>query len=186
MPVGPSKYDYLRCDTFGIYDAGYDGNTLYASAELVKPIHMQNNWVLLPLVGVDYQVAWTDGFAERGTGASAQVIDSANLDQLVIRTGLNSKVRMNCRFDLNARLQYGCQIAGKTYGSVNSVFASAPSSPVMNLRGVDLGRNQLNTGVGFQRYFGTAKRAYLFGDYAFDCGERTTAHTGQVGLICAF
>jgi outer membrane autotransporter protein len=183
---GRQRYDYARQDTFGSYDAKYDGSSLFTSVELALPRHTWKRLTLAPIVGLDYQAVWTDGFTENGTGPSAQRIDSACLDRLVLRTGMNSKLRMTNSLDFNARLQYGYQAAGTRAGNVNSVFVATPDLPAMNLRGVDLGCNQWNVGAGFQRYFGVTKRAYLHGNYDFDRGDRSASHTGQLGLVWLF
>ena len=49
----------------------------------------------------------------------------------------------------------------------------------MGLRGVNLGRNQFNVGLGGE--WKLTNRTRLFGDYDFDLGDRSTAR--QFGVV---
>jgi hypothetical protein len=76
-------------------------------------------------------------------------------------------------------------LSGSPYGSVESAFTAAPDLP-MSFRGVNLGRHQLNAGIGARWYFGAAKRVYVFADYDLDYSRRMMAHTGQAGIVWNF
>jgi hypothetical protein len=40
-----------------------------------------------------------------------------------------------------------------------------------------------NVGIGTDIYSSNSKRLKLFADYDLDLGERSTAHTGQLGFV---
>ena len=66
------------------------------------------------------------------------------------------------------------------YGSVKTSFTGG--SNYVTLKGVNVGRNRLNAGIGADIY-SINKSSKLFSDYEFDLGERSTAHTIQLSFI---
>ncbi len=52
----------------------------------------------------------------------------------------------------------------------------------MNLRGVDLGPDTFNVGIGGQAYLNNKRSTLLFGDYDYDAGSRNFSSTVQLGI----
>jgi uncharacterized protein with beta-barrel porin domain len=78
---------------------------------------------------------------------------------------------------LRTRLQYGYQVAGDLYGVSKSIIGGSTQT----FRGVNLGRNTFNAGIGGD--IPLTKSSRLFADYDFNLGERSTSHTGQIGFV---
>jgi hypothetical protein len=178
VAYGIQDYEYRHNN----YRTSYNGNAMYASVELFKPSLQKDNSQFTPLVAVDFQKAWINGFTAEDT---AQKINHSKLDQIVLRMGLNSKFQPKEFVNFRTRLQYGVQVGGETYGSVRTSFLTNPSES-RTLTGVNLGRNMFNAGVGFDIYSNKFKHLRLFADYDFDLGERSTAHTGHIGIVTTF
>ena len=94
----------------------------------------------------------------------------------MLRIGLNSQYG-----NLRTRLQYGYQVGGEEYGTSKSII----NGTTQTFRGVNLGRNTFNAGIGGDLPLtrNIRRNARLFADYDFDLGERATAHTGQIGFV---
>jgi outer membrane autotransporter protein len=155
----------------------YNGDSFYAGLELYKPIRLRNKITLSPLIALDFQKAWSDGFDVNVTGLPLSVAKN-DIDQTVLRIGVNSSYG-----NLRTRLQYGYQVSGDLYGiSRTSIAGNTNNNRV--LTGVNLGRNTLNLGFGGD--FNIGKRTKLFADYDFDLAEHSKAHTGQFGFVIGF
>jgi autotransporter-associated beta strand protein len=159
--------------------SSYSGEAIYASLELFHTTLRKDNSQLQPLFAIDFQNAWMDGFTANDT---AQKIDKSEIDQIVLRFGMNSKFQPKEFLSFRTRLQYGVLISGDTYGAVRTSYLSNPDESRM-LTGVNRGRNMFNVGVGLNIYDCKFKHSRFFADYDFDLSERSTAHTGQLGLV---
>lgn len=129
---------------------------------------------------VDFQKAWIDGFTEAAADVPQLSVAKSDLSQTVLRIGLNSKYTASDRLNLRTRLQYGVQVGGASQGRALTSLAANPGESRM-LAGVNLGRNMLNVGLGGE--WKLTNRTRIFGDYDFDLGEKSTAHTGQFGFV---
>ncbi|MDR2704892.1 MAG: autotransporter outer membrane beta-barrel domain-containing protein, partial [Planctomycetaceae bacterium] len=154
----------------------YNGNSFYASFELLKPLNLRNGISVSPLAAIDFQKSWADGF-NVNVARLPLAVGKSDLEQTVLRVGINSSYK-----NLRTRLQYGYQVAGDLYGTSRTSIVGGNNSRV--LTGVNLGRNTLNVGLGCD--FKIGKRTKLFADYDFDLGERANSHSGQFGLAINF
>lgn len=179
---GHQEYKYDRHVLTDRVHAKYDGNALYGSAELVRPVQWTRSFRLLPLVALDFQKSWAGDVTETGSKFANKIKDG-ELESTAFRIGLNTKWQISelCNFD--TRLQYAHQIGGNTYGQVNASFVDAPPVGPMQLRSVDIGRDTMNFGVGGQVYLTKKRNIFLFGDYDYDFGEKAVANTGQLGFV---
>ncbi|MDR1269893.1 MAG: autotransporter outer membrane beta-barrel domain-containing protein [Planctomycetaceae bacterium] len=157
-------------------------NAVYASIEFFRHSLQKSKLQLTPLFAVDFQKAWSDNFIAADT---AQKIERSSVGQTVLRIGLNSKFQSSDMINLRTRLQYGVQIGGNLYGAVRTSFLSNPGES-RTLTGVNLGRNMFNVGVGFDIRNIKSQHSRLFADYDLDLGERSTAHTAQLGIVTTF
>jgi outer membrane autotransporter protein len=153
-----------------------DGDSFYASLEFFKPINFRNGVTFSPLVAVDFQQSWSDGFNLNISGIPLSISNS-DMKQTVLRAGINSTYK-----NFRSKLQYGYLVGGDLYGLSRASITDGTNSRVIT--GVNLGRHNLN--IGFGGDFKISKTAKLFADYDLDLGENSTAHTGQVGLMIAF
>lgn len=180
---GVQSFDSERYGLLGKYDGSYDGYAFYTSFEWVKPVYRQGI-TLFPLFALDYQQSWTDGFKENGRAWSdAQSFDNGAVGRFVMRAGVNTKIELTEHAKLRTRFQYGYVIAGETNGKVDARFIASDMSPTMVLRGVNVGRNQLNIGIGGEWELDWTNRVRFFIDYDYDYGDRSNAHSGQGGFI---
>ncbi|HBT75624.1 MAG TPA: hypothetical protein DEB39_01585, partial [Planctomycetaceae bacterium] len=182
LGFGHQEYDYERYEMAGKYEADYDGNSLYTSVELVRPIFWKRGGTLLPLIAFDYQKSWASDFEETG-GLFAKRVTDGELESTQIRFGLNSRWQLREVFSLDTRLQYGRELSNSPYGTVKATFLSAPDAGPMKLHGVDLGVDFLNVGFGGQVYLNACRTIYMFGDYDYDVGNKGVANTFQLGLV---
>jgi autotransporter-associated beta strand protein len=175
IAYGNQDYNYKRNNKSHIYN----GDAMYAGIELFRPVLWRNDLQLVPLFAVDFQKAWMKGFTIADTN---QVIEKSEIDQFVLRIGLNSKFQPANLLDFRTRLQYSIQVGGDQYGSVKTSYLHNPTHN-RTLTSVNLGRNMLNVGVGTDLYISNNKCTRIFGDYDFDLREHSLAHTGQFGII---
>jgi outer membrane autotransporter protein len=151
----------------------YNGDSLYANLELFKPIYFHNNFSVSPLIAIDFQKAWSDGFNINVTGFPLSV-GKRDIDQTVLRIGLNFGYK-----NFQTRLQYGYQLGGDLYGISPTSIVGGKNN--RNLTSASFGRNTLNIGFGGNLKINTHTK--LFADYDCNLGERSTTHTGQFGLV---
>jgi autotransporter-associated beta strand protein/predicted outer membrane repeat protein len=151
----------------------YNGDSMYATVELAKQVNYSRQLKLFPLIAVDFQKSWSDDFTVNVLPVgTTQRIANDSLDQTVLRFGVNSQYG-----NLRTRLQYGYQVGGELYGTSRSIIGGTTQT----FRGVNLGRNTFNAGIGGD--IPLTSNTLLFADYDFDLGERATAHTGQAGFV---
>jgi autotransporter-associated beta strand protein len=178
LAYGNQDYEYRHNGN----RSSYGGEAIYASLELFHTTLRKDRSQLMPLFAVDFQKAWTDGFT---TNDTAQKINKSEMDQIVLRFGMNSKFQPKEFLSFRTRLQYGVLIGGDTYGAIQTSYLSNPRES-RTLTGVNLGRNMFNVGVGLNIYDSKFKHSQFFADYDFDLSERSTAHTGQIGIAIAW
>ncbi|MDR0335484.1 MAG: autotransporter domain-containing protein, partial [Planctomycetaceae bacterium] len=165
------------------YNASYDGNALYVSTELLRPVNWSDAWTLYPTAALDYQRSWSYSFTEQG-GNFGQSVRKGNADRFIGRVGLDSKYRYSHYFNLLTRLQAGYLVGGDTHTSIRSSFTG--TTPVMTLHGIDLGRTQFNLGIGGEWFVDEIKSLKFFGNYDLDFGKRHAMQTLQLGLLVIF
>ncbi|MDR1477878.1 MAG: autotransporter domain-containing protein [Planctomycetaceae bacterium] len=153
----------------------FNGDSTFASLELFKPIYLRNDMLVAPLVAIDFQKSWSDGF--NTNNIVPLTVKKGEMDQTVLRLGVNSNYR-----NWRTRLQYGYQVAGDLYSTSRTSLTGGGNNRVLS--GVNLGRHTFNAGFGGD--FQIGNRTKLFADYDLDLGERTTNHTGQFGVVCNF
>jgi autotransporter-associated beta strand protein/predicted outer membrane repeat protein len=167
----------------GLHKAGYSGNALYISAELLRAIDWSNVWTLYPTAALDYQRSWTYSFTEQG-GLFGQSVRKGDADRFIGRVGLDSKFRYSNALNILTRLQAGYLVGGDTHTRIRSSFTG--TTPVMSLHGVDLGRTQLNLGIGGEWFVDEIKSLKFFGNYDLDFGKRHAMQTLQLGAHVTF
>jgi autotransporter-associated beta strand protein/predicted outer membrane repeat protein len=160
------------------YNGKTSGDTFSMSFELSKPRYYGNNYILRPLLGLDYIFTAQNGYLDYGTHSNLFGLryDRAEYDQWFIRAGLNLK-RETFRTATNFRIQYINQFGSHPYPNAGGQLISAYSTPNtnMNIRGVDLGRDYLNLGVGLNWFINETRSRFISFDYDLNTSRRTTS-----------
>ena len=182
LAYGNQMYRGDRITYDGIVQSKYGGDSWYATAELIRRTKLTKEFTVLPTLAIDFQTAQTKAFAESGSSRFRHVYERGELSQTVMRLGLNSLWRINERIRLDTRLQYGRQIGGSDTPSIRSVLATSSIDNPMTFQGVALGYDQLNVGVGGRYFMSEAHRSLVFGNYNFDRGNRSLAHSAEIGF----
>jgi outer membrane autotransporter protein len=175
--LGYGSQDYK----FKNHKIDVSGDAMYASVELLQQLQYQDNIQLLPLIAIDFQKNWMGKYSYATAGGQVNV-NKSSLDQTVLRIGLNSNSSLASHVNLRTRLQYGVQIGGDLYGTTRTSFQNG--NGYATLKGVNVGRHRLNTGIGMDVH--TSNRTKIFVDYDFDLGRRSTAHTTQLGFVVSY
>ncbi|MDR2706146.1 MAG: autotransporter domain-containing protein [Planctomycetaceae bacterium] len=161
------------------YSGKTSGDNFSMSFELSKPRYYGNNYILRPLIGLDYIFAAQNGYLDYGTASNLFGLryDRAEYDQWFIRAGLNLK-RETFRSAMNFRLQYINQFGSHPYPSAGGQLISAYSTPNtnMNIRGVNLGRDYVNLGFGLNWFVNESRSRFISFDYDFNTSKRITSH----------
>ncbi|MDR2439084.1 MAG: autotransporter domain-containing protein, partial [Planctomycetaceae bacterium] len=168
------------------YSGKTSGDTFSMSLELSKPRYYGNNYILRPLIGLDYIFATQNGYSDNGTHSNLFGLryDRAEYDQWFIRAGLNLK-RETFRTAMNFRLQYINQFGNHPYPDAGAqlISASGISGTNMNIRGVDLGKDYLNLGFGMNWFVNESRSRFVSFDYDFNASRRTTSHGFMLRFI---
>ncbi|MDR1478899.1 MAG: autotransporter domain-containing protein [Planctomycetaceae bacterium] len=85
----------------------FNGDSMYASLELFKPIYLRNNISVSPLLAIDFQKSWSDGF--NTNNIVPLTVKKGEMDQTILQLGFNSNYK-----NWRTRLQYGYQINNRT------------------------------------------------------------------------
>ncbi|MDR0392303.1 MAG: autotransporter domain-containing protein, partial [Planctomycetaceae bacterium] len=159
----------------------YNGDSLYASMEISRPLPFYAYGQLIPIFAIDFQKAWSDAFAEGNPNNFGLTIGKSDIDQAILRFGLNSKITPTRRFHLRTKLQYGLQVAGDLYASAPTSFTMNPTI-TQNFRSVKRGRNNLNIGIGTDIYT-IDEQTKFFIDYDYIYNKKSDTHALQLGII---
>ncbi|MDR0611072.1 MAG: autotransporter domain-containing protein, partial [Planctomycetaceae bacterium] len=168
------------------YSGKTSGDTFSMSFELSKPRYYGNNYILRPLIGLDYIFAAQNGYLDYGTHSNLFGLryDRAEYDQWFIRAGLNLK-RETFRTAMNFRVQYINQFGNHPYPDAGAQLISAYSTPNtnMNIRGVDLGRDYMNVGFGMNWFVNESRSRFVSFDYDLNTSKRITSHAFSLLFI---
>jgi outer membrane autotransporter protein len=176
LGYGPQLYRMKRHDFSGHYEGKFQGDAMYASVELVRPVSMPFG-LLLPLVALDYQAAWTEAFSETG-GIFNQSLDAGNTDRCMLRFGVDGRFHYQSLFDVSTRLQYAF-LANRA--DQNSIVSRVGGTNVaMNLLGVEMGKGQFNAGISLSGEYRSRYRWFV--DIDGYAASRLIACQGQLGL----
>jgi uncharacterized protein with beta-barrel porin domain len=168
-------------------DGHTDGHALAVSIELIRPIQWRPDLRLLPLAAVDYEKAWIDGYQE-SNGLTALIYDSAEMERLTLRAGLEAEYNWHDKAALKARAQYGFHLVGGQYPEIGVRFAGStlPNQRWADIRGVDTGRHYLNLGLGANIKVGDRENSLIYLNYDAKLNSRTVIHATEGGLELRF
>jgi len=179
---GYQTYTMRRTDFSDTYRSRFDGDALYASMELAKPIQtppipgVEVVMQVIPLIALDHQTAWTRGFTE--TGVWGQSVAGSSMSRTMARIGLDGQVHVMDMITLASRLQSSFLIEGDSVPTVVSYFPGTKAA--MSLRGIDMGWMQLNVGASASGVY--RKQYQWFIDLDGYAAGRSFATQGQIGV----
>lgn len=159
------------------YTGKTKGDSFSFSLELSRPRYYGCEYVLKPLIAVDYFHTTQKGYTETGSGSGLYALqyDKAKYDQWFVRLGVNLR-KDACNYTGVLRIQYINQFGENPYPDGNARFALVDGSPMMNVRGVDLRRDYLNCGFGVNLFVNGSRSKVLSFDYDVNMTRRMTAH----------
>ncbi len=159
------------------YNGSTSGDSFFASVELAKSRCTSSGCIVRPLLGLDYLLTTQQGYTEKGSGDGAYALkyDKATFDQLFLRLGVHLK-KDTGRSSGVIRLQYVYNAVGDMYPESVARFAAVSGSPVMNIRGVDLGHDYFNVGTGLNLLMNGSHVRRLAFDYDFNVSKRASIH----------
>lgn len=172
LMVGFGNQSYTYKNSY--YDSEYHGSSVFASAELTRPIPFYS-YQVTPLVAFDYQSVDVDSFLVFDPVLGGVYVQPEDISQASLRLGVLGNFG---RF--RTRLQYTRQIAGEDSVSTRTAILGALSS-VTEIRGTEWGKDWLNIGIGGELL--TTRHWRLFADYNFDLGKQTTSHLGSLNAV---
>ncbi|MDR1484934.1 MAG: autotransporter domain-containing protein [Planctomycetaceae bacterium] len=176
LGYGVQNYKYNHAG----YTTDYKGDSLYASFEVVRPVPFYLYGQLIPIFAIDFQKAWSDAFVEGDPNNFGLHIGKSDIDQAILRFGLNSKIMPTRQFQLRTRLQYGLQVAGDLYAAANTSFVVNPTI-TQTLKSVKRGRNNINVGIGTDVYT-IDELTKFFVDYDYIYNKKSNSHSFQIGI----
>ena len=169
------------------FEGKTSGNTLSASVEMNRPIHVQPGVLLRPLMALDFEQTWMRGYRERGNGetvSAALNYDGGTLERMMFRIGLGGDFALNNGLTLNARMQYGTQLNGREYAVHGVRFASGLTEmESAKIWGSRIGRDYLNLGLGGNWQLDNRGNRFLFVNYDAKMYDRATLHAGEAGFV---
>ena len=157
-----------------ILTSSFDGNTLFASVELARPIYLNTGVMIRPLVAFESENVWQQGFRERGGSIYALEFDGVHNDRTFVRTGLNAEIGAR-NFTLLGRAFYSHQLGGTAFSQGASRFAVG-GNDFERVRGIDLERNFATLGAGGQFYLNPRKTQTIAGNYDATISAKSTSH----------
>ncbi len=178
IPAG-SRFDAV----YDSYRNKTDGNMFSMSFELQRPMDFNDSVVFTPLLALDYEHVWQKGYAESG-GRTALRYDDSQLERLMFRIGVNTKIFVSNKFDLFGRLQYATQLNKTGYPRSNNHFvnATAPGTPTMDVWGSNVGRDYVNLGIGGEYYLNRMRATSIYFGYDADLWKGMSTHSGYLGF----
>ena len=171
------------------YKSDFAGNSFNVSFELARPLELHPTFILRPTLGVDTQYIWQYGATEtatRGTDVYALSFQKMTHYRSLFRAGFSSETS-GPRGGIRMRAFYVTQFDGENYPVSKARFATGGQP--FDVRGVNLGGEFLNLGVGTNVWLDGEKTASLFFDYdseIYGTKKKTYSHTIQFGYLQNF
>ncbi len=163
----------------------FDGNSLFASLELSRPIYLNTGVVIRPLVAFESENVWQQSFEENGASVYALEFSNTHNDRTFVRTGFTGEVGAN-NFNLLGRVFYSHQLGGSAYSTTDTRFAQFPPGDYQRVRGVDLNRNFLTLGAGGNFYLNPRKTQTVSVNYDATVSEKSTSQVVYAGFTQLF
>ena len=157
-----------------ILTSDYDGNTVFASIELARPIYLNTGVVLRPVVAFESENVWQDGFSEQGDSIYALEFEKVHNDRTFVRTGISGEFGAG-NFNLLGRVFYSHQLGGTAFSQGAARFNDGGNA-FQRVRGVDLERNFLTFGAGGNFYLNPRKTQTVSANYDATMSEKSTSH----------
>ena len=161
-------------NTNPMLSSDFDGNTLFASIELARPVYLNTGALIRPLVAFESENVWQQGFREQGGSIYALEFDKVYNDRTFVRTGLDAEIGARS-FTLLGRAFYSHQLGGSAY-SRNDIRFLGGKNGFEQVRGVDLERNFATLGAGGKFNLNPRKTQTIAGNYDATISAKSTSH----------
>ncbi|MDO4587263.1 MAG: autotransporter outer membrane beta-barrel domain-containing protein [Planctomycetia bacterium] len=163
----------------------YNGQSVSASVQLSRSMSISPFALIRPLIQVDLEQVWQDGYSETSSLASALNYQDASWNRTFARAGFEGEFNTDF-FQFTSRAIYGIQLGGDNAPTFEASFVGAPNSSAMSISGVDLGDSFVDFGIGALGYLDCERKWGISGNYDFVTSNKSTAHTGVVSLLYLF
>lgn len=181
----------------GIHDrylSRTDGNTFNLSFEMTRPLELHPMFILRPTIGVDLQHLWQHKFSDTTDESAARAeerifglkYDKMYYNRSLFRVGFSSE-SSGPRGGWHWRAFYVTKMDGANYPDFSARFSSGGKK--FSVRGVDLGSNYLNLGLGSNVWLDSDRSTSLFFNYdanIYTASKKTFNHLVSLGLIQNF
>lgn len=172
------------------------GNTLTATAYLIKRLQMTETFSICPTIGFDTEHTWMFGFKESGTEmddhaslmsatASCYTYDRMAYSRQTLRLGVSSaKQSASGMAGMSGRLFYGRQLSSEDAATIhvsNDTFKKG-----FDVEGNAMGRDSLNMGLGIYGYLNELKTLSVSADYNAVLYENAATQNVTAGLQWRF
>ena len=151
----------------------FDGNTLFASVELARPMYLNTGVLVRPLVAFESESVWQKGFREQGESIYALNFDKTHNDRTFVRTGLSAEIGAR-NFSLLGRAFYSYQVGGTAFSQNDARFADGGVF-FESIRGVDLQRSFTTLGAGGNFYLNPRKTQTVSANYDATMSAKSTS-----------
>lgn len=178
---------------FDKYRGQPNGNSFNLSLELARPLELHKTFILRPSLGFDFQHVWQDGYTEyvESTvnplgGLYALRYHRMRYDRALLRAGFSSETTGG-RGGLRMRAFYVTNMGDDNYPVSWSNFVAGGDK--FDIRGVRLGNNYLNLGIGGHIWLDGERTSSVFFDYnadIYNSSHKTYVHLVNVGLQLNF
>ncbi len=132
-------------------------------------------------------IAWQGGYTEEAPITSGRIrYGKMHLEQTYLRVGLRAKYESFTWLTALVRVEYAYMMQGDPIPKVNATFLDEPGVPTYRIAGVDVGRDYLTLGGGFQCQLGRAGTRFAFADYSATASPARTIQLISVGYMEKF
>ena len=167
---------FVTIPTPGFLTSDFDGNTLFASIELARPVYLNTGVLVRPLLAFESENVWQQSFRERGASPLALDFASIHNDRTFVRTGFDTEIGAR-NLTLLGRAFYSHQLGGSPFSQNDIRFVAAGNNTAFErVRGIDLERNFATLGAGGKFYLNPRKTQTIAGNYDAIISAKSTSH----------
>ena len=176
------------------YNGNLSGRAFTAALNAVKRIPINQYVLLKPTIGLTYEQAWTDGFAETTDAPyafdssisdyrlSRRRYEDAEYARTVFKVGTMGSIS-GSKGGIAGKVLYGRQIAGDDYADINAVFLDGGVTGLeRTYSSLPLGKDFVYLEGGVNRFLNQKRTVVLSGTHNVTLYSNTTVQNTMVGL----
>jgi len=178
-----TDYNLSRTDTLGVnHNASPDQHTFRAGLEVGQDFYVNNDALrLTPSIGLDYTYAHQSSYSEDGPSGLPLDVDSAHLDSLRGKVGLDAEYALCDTLSLGGYAYYRMEMAD-THVDLDSRFVGTRIQ--FQTKGQDYDRSSGN--IGLSADWTVTDQISTRAGYDFTLGDHYQGHQFDVSLIWEF